>query len=191
MRCAARGRRDANLLPSRRMVTLGSSAFGRSGPQPQEAPALLLDPVEGPIPVEACTYCIQPCMPDTSPASFRFWYSSICCCCSICSSAISRGVFDVDFMSSAATPSMIASRTPPITALWLACFQPPRAARTPPVRKPEAIAFQWSSFLLMYWRVQSNEEKVPPHTAKLPPRIGARFRALYIAPVNLSPAGEF
>mmetsp|Transcript_3718 Transcript_3718/g.11725 ORF Transcript_3718/g.11725 Transcript_3718/m.11725 type:complete len:206 (+) Transcript_3718:254-871(+) len=145
--------------------------------------------MDGAMP-DACRYCTQLCMPFTSPASFLLVYSCICLSCSICSRAISRGVLEVDLIRSAATPSMIASSTPPITALRLAAFQPPRAASTPPVRKPEAIAFQWSSLLLMYCSVQSKDEKVPPQTAKLPPRIGARFRALYKAPVNLSPEGE-
>mmetsp|Transcript_59800 Transcript_59800/g.136697 ORF Transcript_59800/g.136697 Transcript_59800/m.136697 type:complete len:252 (-) Transcript_59800:41-796(-) len=154
------------------------------------APHSTLEPREGAIP-EACAYWSQLWAGLSSPASFLLLYSAICFSCSICSSAISRGVFDVDLMSRATTPSMMPSSTPPITALRLAAFQPPRAASTPPVRKPEAMAFQWSSRLLMYCSEQSKHENVPPQTAKLPPRIGARFLALYMAPWSLSPAGEW
>lgn len=66
------------------------------------------------------------------------------------------------------SPSIIASNTPPTAADRLAARQPPRAARTPPVAAPEMIEFHGSSFLRIATKVQSNVEKRPPQTAKLP-----------------------
>ena len=90
-------------------------------------------------------------------------------------------------------PSMPASSTPPNTALRPALAMPCRSCRKPPVSAPDAIAFHGSSctdagcqicpsalanaqghtFLRTATSVQSNALNRPPHTAKLPPRLGA------------------
>ena len=62
-----------------------------------------------------------------------------------------------------------------------------RAARQPPVMKPEMIAFHASSFCLYPFTAQSNVENIPPHTPKLPPVTGARALMTDIAPTSLSP----
>ena len=49
-------------------------------------------------------------------------------------------------------------------------------ARMAPVDAPEMILFQGSSFFLKCTMVQSMVENKPPHTAKLPPMIGALCR---------------
>lgn len=102
-------------------------------------------------------------------------------------------------------PSIIANRTPPITADVVAALTPPRAARTPPVMKPDAIAFQGSSFFRIYASPQSKVENNPPHAAKLPantvrsrkcgektipPSTGDRALIAAKLPNNLSPRGE-
>jgi hypothetical protein len=69
-------------------------------------------------------------------------------------------------------PSIMASSTPPTAAEREAARQPPRAASTPPVSAPDAIEFHGSSFRLSQTNVQSNVEKSPPHTAKLPANSG-------------------
>lgn len=51
---------------------------------------------------------------------------------------------------------------------------PLRAARMPPVAAPEIIEFQGSSFFRKCTSVQSIVLNMPPHTAKLPARIGDR-----------------
>ena len=65
-------------------------------------------------------------------------------------------------------PSMSASITPPTRALCTEARRPARAARTPPVTKPDAIAFHGSSRCRRYANEQSNDENARPHTAKLP-----------------------
>jgi len=71
-------------------------------------------------------------------------------------------------------PSIMASSTPPMTALPAMARGPLRAARIPPVAAPLMIEFQGSSFFRICTNVQSIVENMPPQTAKLPPMIGAR-----------------
>jgi hypothetical protein len=62
-----------------------------------------------------------------------------------------------------------------------------RAAKQPPVMKPEIMAFQASSFCRQPLTAQSNVENMPPHTPKLPPVTGARALMVEIAPTRRSP----
>jgi len=78
-----------------------------------------------------------------------------------------------------------------MTALWTDALMPCRAASVPPVRNPEPIAFHGSSFCRIKASVQSKLEKSPPHTAKLPPVMGARLLTALSAPTKRSPFGEF
>lgn len=72
------------------------------------------------------------------------------------------------------TPSIRASRTPPIRAEPAMAGNPLRAAKMPPVAAPEIIEFQGSSFFRKCTSVQSMVLNMPPHTAKLPARMGER-----------------
>ncbi|TIA83923.1 hypothetical protein E3P98_00524 [Wallemia ichthyophaga] len=65
------------------------------------------------------------------------------------------------------------------------------ASKQPPVKKPEIIAFQLSSFCLTPLTAQSNDENIPPHTPKLPPSTGALALIAAKLPGNLSPRGLF
>ena len=85
---------------------------------------------------------------------------------------------------------MTAKKTPPRAAEVIATLGPPRAANTPPVKNPEAIEFQESSFWRRPFIPQSNVEKRPPHTAKFPPRTGARALRETIAPGKRSPYSQ-
>lgn len=62
-----------------------------------------------------------------------------------------------------------------------------RAARHPPVKKPEMIAFHMSSFCRHPFTAQSNVENMPPQTPKLPPVTGALALMTDIAPTRRSP----
>jgi hypothetical protein len=62
-----------------------------------------------------------------------------------------------------------------------------RAAKQPPVMKPEMIAFQASSFCRQPLTAQSNVENMPPQTPKLPPVTGARAFIVDMAPTRRSP----
>ena len=53
------------------------------------------------------------------------------------------------------------------------CCLPVRNERKPPVSAPAAMLFQGSSLCRTATSVQSNVENRPPHTAKLPPILGA------------------
>src|SRR4051812_35041422 len=64
-------------------------------------------------------------------------------------------------------------------------------ANEPPVKKPAIMALYGSSFLRMPLTAQSNVEKRPPQPPKLPPNTGARILTAVIAPIRLSPYGEF
>ncbi len=76
-------------------------------------------------------------------------------------------------------------------AEFLVCLQPPLIARAPPVKKPAMIAFNGSSLFLTALTEQSNVENNPPQTPKLPPTTGTRAFIALIAPILLSPYGEF
>lgn len=62
-----------------------------------------------------------------------------------------------------------------------------RAARQPPVKKPEIIAFHISSFCRTPFTAQSKVENMPPQTPKLPPVTGARALITESAPTKRSP----
>lgn len=62
-----------------------------------------------------------------------------------------------------------------------------RAAKQPPVMKPEMMAFQASSFCRQPLTAQSNVENMPPQTPKLPPVTGARAFIVEMAPTRRSP----
>jgi len=89
------------------------------------------------------------------------------------------------------TPSNTPNRIPQATAEPKADLGPLRAAKQPPVKKPEAMAFHASSFCLQPLMAQSNVENIPPQTPKLPPVTGARDLITERAPGNRSPLGEF
>ncbi|TNV72981.1 hypothetical protein FGO68_gene5412 [Halteria grandinella] len=89
------------------------------------------------------------------------------------------------------TPSMSMRITPPMNAFLKATERPPRMARMPPVRKPETMALQGSSFWRRQIIRQSIELKTPPHMAKEPPRKGARLRTWRRPPRSLWPRGAF
>lgn len=74
------------------------------------------------------------------------------------------------------TPSIMPNKIPPNAADFMADLSPVRSWRSPPVSAADAMLFQGSSFFLMATMVQSNVEKSPPHTAKLPPILGASRR---------------
>jgi hypothetical protein len=61
------------------------------------------------------------------------------------------------------------------------------AARHPPVKNPEMIAFHASSFCRHPLTAQSNVENMPPQTPKFPPVTGARAFITDTAPTNRSP----
>lgn len=67
----------------------------------------------------------------------------------------------------------MANSNPPKMALAVMAGIPLRAANIPPVRAPLAMEFQGSSFFLIATSEQSIVENNPPHTAKLPPMLGA------------------
>jgi len=89
-----------------------------------------------------------------------------------------------------AAPSMSPRSTPPNTAEESAARGPWRSCRNPPVRNPEAMEFHGSSFCRKYTRVQSNDAKQPPQTAKLPPSRGALILTACVPPSSLSPLGS-
>ena len=62
-----------------------------------------------------------------------------------------------------------------------------RAAKQPPVIKPEIMAFQASSFCRYPFTAQSNVENIPPQTPKLPPVTGARALIVEMEPARRSP----
>src|SRR6266852_2572944 len=62
-----------------------------------------------------------------------------------------------------------------------------RAAKQPPVMKPEIIAFHASSFCRYPFTAQSNVENMPPQTPKLPPVTGARAFIVEMEPARRSP----
>jgi hypothetical protein len=62
-----------------------------------------------------------------------------------------------------------------------------RAARHPPVMKPEMMLFQASSFWRYPLTAQSKVENMPPQTPKLPPVTGARAFMDDRAPTRRSP----
>ena len=68
----------------------------------------------------------------------------------------------------AVRPSIHARITPPPTADLKAVEAPNRAARTPLVTKPEAMAFHGSSFPRRAAKEQSNDENMAPQIPKLP-----------------------
>lgn len=65
-----------------------------------------------------------------------------------------------------------------------------RAAKQPPVMKPEMMAFQASSFCRHPLTAQSNVENMPPQTPKFPPVTGARAFIVEMAPTRRSPYEE-
>ena len=85
------------------------------------------------------------------------------------------------------TPSNTLSKIPHITADVRAPLGPLRAARHPPVIKPEMMAFHMSSFCRQPLTAQSNVENMPPQTPKLPPVTGARALMTERAPTIRSP----
>jgi hypothetical protein len=62
-----------------------------------------------------------------------------------------------------------------------------RAAKQPPVMKPEIMAFHASSFCRIPFTAQSNVENMPPQTPKLPPVTGARAFIVEREPARRSP----
>lgn len=82
-------------------------------------------------------------------------------------------------------PSIIAKSNPPKTALAVIAGIPLRAANIPPVKAPLAIEFQGSSFFLIATKEQSIVENKPPHTAKLPPILGALVAMEWKAPYKI------
>ena len=62
-----------------------------------------------------------------------------------------------------------------------------RAAKQPPVMKPEIMAFHASSFCRYPFTAQSNVENMPPQTPKLPPVTGARAFIVEMEPARRSP----
>jgi hypothetical protein len=62
-----------------------------------------------------------------------------------------------------------------------------RAAKQPPVMKPEIIAFHASSFCRYPFTAQSNVENMPPQTPKFPPVTGARALIVEMEPARRSP----
>lgn len=62
-----------------------------------------------------------------------------------------------------------------------------RAAKHPPVMKPDMIAFHASSFWRQLFTAQSNVENMPPQIPKLPPVTGARAFMEEMAPTKRSP----
>jgi hypothetical protein len=62
----------------------------------------------------------------------------------------------------------------------------PRTASIPPVMNPAAIWFNGLYFFLISVNMQSVSEKIPPHNAKLPPKIGARFATSLKPPISFS-----
>jgi hypothetical protein len=110
------------------------------------------------------------------------------------------------------TPSITASKHAHPIAEFLAALYPPLIANAPPVKNPaitvklSAPAIPWqtnichwrhilalygSSFFLTPLTAQSNVEKSPPQTPKLPPNTGARALIAVRAPIRRSPYGEF
>jgi len=89
------------------------------------------------------------------------------------------------------TPSNTLRRIPQAIAEPRADRGPLRAAKLPPVRKPEMMAFHISSFCLQPFTAQSNVENIPPQTPKFPPVTGARALMTDNAPTRRSPLGEF
>jgi len=89
------------------------------------------------------------------------------------------------------TPSNTPSKIPQATADPKAAFGPLRAAKQPPVMKPEIMAFHASSFCRNPFTAQSNVENMPPQTPKLPPVTGARAFIVEREPAKRSPRGEF
>lgn len=87
------------------------------------------------------------------------------------------------------SPSMAARITPPTSAFLAATLAPARAANSPPVAAPDRIAFQGSSFLRRYTKLQSKQLNSVPHTAKLPPRMGTRVLTRETAWLSLCPCG--
>jgi len=104
------------------------------------------------------------------------------------------------------TPSNTPSNIPQATADPKAAFGPPkilkkrvkcqirgagwdslRAAKQPPVMKPEMMAFHASSFCRNPFTAQSNVENMPPQTPKLPPVTGARAFIVEREPARRSP----
>src|SRR4051812_23776683 len=88
-------------------------------------------------------------------------------------------------------PSISAKSTPPMMACRQLAPNPPRAAKSPPVAAPLIIEFHGSSLFLAYINAQSNVEKRPPQTAKLPAVIGARSLREESAPERRKFLGEF
>ncbi|ANB11292.1 hypothetical protein AWJ20_4096 [Sugiyamaella lignohabitans] len=89
------------------------------------------------------------------------------------------------------TPSKTAKTQAQVMAPFLVCFQPPRRASDPPVKKPAMIALKGSSVLRTPLTAQSKVENKPPQTPKLPPIVGARTLIADKAPARRSPIGEF
>ena len=107
------------------------------------------------------------------------------------------------------TPSMTASKHAHPIAEFLAALYPPLMANAPPVKNPaitvplsaptpsqilhscHILALYGSSFFLTPLTAQSNVEKSPPQTPKLPPNTGARALIAVRAPIRRSPYGEF
>jgi len=89
------------------------------------------------------------------------------------------------------TPSKTPRRIPQAMADPKADLGPLRAAKQPPVKKPDMMAFQGSSFCRQPLMAQSKVENMPPQTPKLPPVTGARAFMEETAPMKRSPLGEF
>jgi len=89
------------------------------------------------------------------------------------------------------TPSITANKHAHPIAEFLAALYPPLMASAPPVKNPAIIALYGSSFFRTPFTAQSNVEKRPPQTPKLPPNTGARALIAVRAPIRRSPYGEF
>jgi len=110
------------------------------------------------------------------------------------------------------TPSITASKHAHPIAEFRAALYPPLIANAPPVKNPaitvprlapttpwqiticylyDILALYGSSFFLTPLTAQSNVEKSPPQTPKLPPNTGARALIAVRAPIRRSPYGEF
>ena len=83
------------------------------------------------------------------------------------------------------------SRMPPNAADFAADRTPVRNCNRPPVNAAAAMLFHGSSFFLTATSVQSNVEKSPPQTAKLPPILGASRRMDSMPPRIRAPDGAF
>lgn len=88
------------------------------------------------------------------------------------------------------TPSNTPNKIPHMIPEPIAVLGPLLIAKPPPVMNPAIMAFHGSSFCLIPFTAQSNEENIPPQTPKFPPRTGARALMADKEPGSRSPRGE-